>query len=94
MKKKTYDDDDGRTIADMSDVQRQPMIVPDLSGLKKEKTAPAEESTSADKPWEESEFSGSERRAFISGALGATMLIASVFIIIGFVVIFLMTKLW
>ena len=31
MKNRTYDDDDGRVIADMSDLRRQPMVLPRLS---------------------------------------------------------------
>lgn len=84
--KKQYDDDDGRTIADMSDVTRQPLIVPDFS--KKSEKKEQSESEKHD----DFELTKSERRAFISGALSATLAIGSVFVIIGGIVIFLLTK--
>ena len=83
-------EDDGRTVADMSDIGRQPLLIPRFDRLSKKenKEEPADEN-----PWENNEFSGKEKRSFIAGALGATMLIATVFVIAAAVVIFLFLKL-
>ncbi len=88
MTKKTFDDDDGRTIADMSGIERQPMLLPRLP--KKKKNAPQE---TDEKPWESGEMNRQERRAWISGAVSAAALIGAVFIAAGAIVIFLMTRL-
>ena len=34
---KKYDDDDGRTVADMSGIEQQPMLMPSLEPVMKEK---------------------------------------------------------
>ena len=92
MNKKQFDDDDGRVVADMSDIGRQPLIIPRFDRLGKSKPEQQEPSTE-DKPWENNELSGREKRSFIAGALGATILIASVFAIAGAVVILIISKL-
>lgn len=80
-KKRVYDDDDGRTIADMSGVERQPMFLPRLprrdSPGPTRQEGPAEE----ERPWEETGLSPEERRWYILGALKAAMLIALAFIV-------------
>lgn len=78
--KKTYADDDGRTIADMSGVTRR-----NLWGLRlpggKPKGDPAPEQPAdqekEDRPWDTSgQFNREERRAYILGTLGAALLVA------------------
>jgi len=86
--KKQYDDDDGRTVADMSDLSRQPLIMPRFN-----KSEEKEEEQSKTQNDDNYEMSSSERRAFIGGALGATLAVGSVFAIVGAVVIFLITRL-
>lgn len=82
-----HEDDDGRTIADMSDVSR-----PGFWGRPKA-ARPAlrqEEPSSADEPWREPEpiMTPEERRWYILGALKAAMLIGLAFIVgIGLVVL-------
>jgi len=80
-KKREYADDDGRTIADMSGVER-----PSLWGVRppEERTkppasppAPPEE----DRPWEDASMGPEERRMYVLGALKAGLLIALVFIV-------------
>lgn len=83
---KQYDDDDGRTIADMSGVERQPLIVPDFS-----RNAEKKEQEKSEKQ-DDFELTKSERRAYISGALGAALAIGSVFVGFGAIVIFLLTR--
>ena len=72
-----YDDDDGRSIADMSGVER-----PNLLGVRR-KSETREQGETPEKPaWADPAASmpNSERRAFIWGALSAALLIALVFI--------------
>ncbi len=79
-KNRQYDDDDGRTVADMSGIERQPLLIPRFS--KKNKRADFSEAPETDeKPeWESSEIlNKKERGYFISGVLTATLGIASVF---------------
>ena len=90
-KRKQYDDDDGRTIADMSDIARQPLLLP---RFKKDKTPPQEDATEQDKPWENNSFSKEERRSYIFGALGATFLIGAVFAVAFLILIILMVTVW
>ena len=80
-KKKTYDDDDGRTVVDMSEVDPMPLLLPRFRRRKDE--APSEH-----------EMSREDRRAVMLGAIGAVLLIGGVFIVAGAIVIFLMTKIW
>ncbi len=94
-RKKVYDDDDGRTIADMSGVGR-----PSLFGMggqapaEKPKTAP-EQPERSDRPWEEPDrFTPEERRMYIFGALRAALLIALVFIVGLGIAIAVMLWLW
>lgn len=83
MAKKVYDDDDGRTIADMSGIERQPLFLPRLP--KRERPVPPaqpepEPGSEGDRPWETSQLTREERRWYILGALKAAMLIALAFI--------------
>lgn len=87
MKNREYNDDDGRTVADMSDVTRQPLILPRLP--KKKKT---EGSEAQDAP--EAEISKEERRAYVRGAIGAGLAIGGVFIAAGAAVIALLLAVW
>ena len=80
-KKKTYDDDDGRTVVDMSEVDPMPVLLPRFRRRK-------------DEPTSEHEMSKEDRRAVMLGAIGAVLLIGGVFIVAGAIVIFLMTKIW
>ena len=90
MSKKVYNDDDGRTVADMSSIERQPLIVPNLKSLKKENQNTEAESDAPE--WEQESLNKEQRRAFIGGALTAALVIAGVFIAVGALVIFLITR--
>ena len=91
-KKRTYQDDDGRTIADMSGIEPSPMLLPRIP---KKKTGPQEPQPSSDRPWETQEqFTPEQRRAAMGGALRAAMLIAGVFIGAGAIAILLMQLIW
>ncbi len=86
--KKTYDDDDGRTIADMSGVTRRNLLgirLPESAAVK----APETESPS-DRPWDTSgQLSREERRSFILGTISAGLLIGAPFAIVFAIFIYL-----
>ena len=88
MSKKHDFIDDGRTVADMSGIERTPLIIPKFPGKKKQETDTEKEEA----PWEDNSLNRQERRAFISGTLTAALLVASIFAIAGAAVIFLITK--
>ncbi len=85
---KVYDDDDGRTIADMSDVTGPSMFLPRKSGRKK---PPIEQNESGDS---EPEWEPGDRRLYIFGALRAALLIALVYAVGFALVIGLLLLIW
>lgn len=89
MTKQSYDDD-GRTIADMSDLDRQPLLLPHLPKRKKENAGPEQ----PDENQPELQLTQEERRAYLGGAISASMLLAGVFIAVGAIVIILLLLLW
>lgn len=81
-KPKKYDDDDGRVIADMSDISRPNLMhlgVPISKPTPPSQQVP--EQTKEDRPWESDEMSREDRRAYIWAALGAGLLIGLVFLV-------------
>ena len=89
-------EDDGRTVADMSGIEPQPMLIPRIRKRRdradfREPDAPA----ANDRPWDTSgELSREERNAAIGGALKAGLLIGGVFLIAGALAILAMQALW
>lgn len=81
-KPKKYEDDDGRVIADMSDISR-PNLMHLGSPVSKPTPAPQEvpEQTKEDRPWESDEMSREDRRAYIWAALRAGLLIGLVYLV-------------
>ena len=92
MARRVYEDDDGRTIADMSGIERQPMIVPRLP--KREKKKPIEVPEEPVPEQEPDPVPKHERRALVLGAMSATTLIALIFIIAAAAVIGLLLLVW
>ncbi|MBR3552884.1 MAG: hypothetical protein IKN72_05800 [Clostridia bacterium] len=92
MKKprRSFDDDDGRSIADMSGVQRDRMFLP--RSLKKHGTF-AKTDTDAQKD-DSPKWNGSQRRSAVGGAISAAALIAGIFIGAGAILIWLLTLIW
>ena len=91
-KKHEYQDDDGRTIADMSGIEPMPMLFPRIPKAKKESGEPE---GSDDRPWEtQQQLPDDLRNAAMRGALKAAMLIAGVFIAAGALAILAMQLLW
>lgn len=88
--------DDGRTVVDMSGIERTPLLLPKLR--KSEKKAmirePEETPEEPEQPWlaEQGKLNKRERRWFIGGALGATAAIAAVYIVAAFLFILFLTK--
>ncbi|OUN22219.1 hypothetical protein [Pseudoflavonifractor sp. An85] len=81
-KPKKYEDDDGRVIADMSDVSRPNLM--HLGGSVSKPTPPPQEvgeQTKEDRPWESNEMSREDRRAYIWAALRAGLLIGLVYLV-------------
>lgn len=93
-RKKTYDDDDGRTIVDMSGVERPSMFGHMPASGKKDPVFSAPEEK-PERPWEESGYSRSERRAAVRGALTAGLLIALAYILgLGILIAILLYLVW
>ena len=87
-KQKTYDDDDGRTIADMSGVGRSGMFT--FRSFKKNSTF----RTPDDDETPQEDYTRDQRKAAVGGALSAALLIAGAFIGAGAIVIALLTLIW
>ena len=81
MSKREPFEDDGRTIADMSGVERQPLLLPNLGLIKK---ARAERKAARAMEQKERRFESSEdketRKAYLGGAIGATLLIGFIYL--------------
>ncbi len=90
---KKYDDDDGRIVADMSGIERQSLIIPRF-GKKENKMPLSDPEEESSNPWENNKLSKQERRAFVTGALGATIAIGSVFVIAAALLILFITKVY
>ncbi|MBE6538499.1 MAG: hypothetical protein E7671_03435 [Ruminococcaceae bacterium] len=93
-KKKVYDDDDGRSIADMSGLDPHHPFTPRIKWNRGQADGNSEQKNGEDRPWEEHPLSKEERRAFIWGALGAALLIGAVFVAGLALVIWLMLTFW
>lgn len=92
--RRTYDDDDGRTIVDMSGVERPSMFGHLPSSEKKNPVFSAPEEK-PERPWEENGYSKSERRAAVGGALSAALLIGLAYIVgLGLLVAILLYVFW
>jgi len=92
--RRQYDDDDGRTIVDMSGVERPSMFghFPS-SHEKRRELAPPEEKPQ--RPWEESGYNREERRAAMFGALKAGLLIGGAYIVgLGALIAILVYVIW
>ena len=77
MAKRSYEDDDGRTIADMSGLSRRTPLG-HRQHRAAEQTASEEQPA---RPWERSGVSRETRNGVIWGALSAALLIALAFIV-------------
>ena len=88
------EEDDGRVIADMSDVGRPGYFIPGNIRKRPDKSYRGEDAVEK-KPWEMGEMlSPEEKRMYILGALKAALLIAFAFIAGLGLVILLLIMLW
>ena len=82
MGKNVYEDD-GRTIADMSEVERQPILLPSISRIRKlrgeRKGVDAKEADSERSRFEPS-IDKKDRKAYLGGAVSASLLIALIYL--------------
>ena len=83
-----YEEDDGRTIADMSGIERQPTFLPHFHRKRSDFSAPDAPRTN------DGELTREERNAAIRGALKAGLLIAGVYILAAAALIVAMQLLW
>lgn len=89
-----YEEDDGRTIADMSGIERQPTFLPHFHRKRSDFSAP-DAPRANDRPWESAAGELTrEERAAIRGALKAGLLIAGVYILAAAALIVAMQLLW
>lgn len=75
MKKRQYPDDDGRTVADMSNISRQPLLFPRPMRRRMPPVQQPQENA------EPVELSRDEQRWAVLGALKTALLIALVFLV-------------
>lgn len=80
--RKPYEDDDGRTIVDMSEVDPMPTLLP---RFKRKREA---------EPSSRQPMSKEDRRVILVSAVGAALLIGAVFVVAAAVVIGLMIAAW
>ena len=81
MNKKDSFVDDGRTIADMSGVERQPLLLPNIGPIRKRREERKAAKTSGQKQeYIESSEDKETRKAYVGGAIGASLLIALVYL--------------
>ena len=94
MKRKPleYEDDDGRTIADMSEVRRRNLFIPQTNPRMEESKRGDRKVESGASP--NPPLNRKETRSFIFGALSAGLLIALVFIVALGLAIALMLFFW
>lgn len=97
--KDRYDDDDGRVIADMSDLDRQPLLVPQFDRLSKSRSksrpdfqGPQEDSPKPDYYQDTPTVTREERNAMIKGGLAAGLLIGGCIALAFGILIFLLTR--
>ena len=88
--KRIYDDDDGRVIADMSGIKKQPMVFPDAESIRRVKENRADFAEPPAKSYSKGpEYLDKEgRRAMIGGALSAMLLVGGL-LAAGFAVVIL-----
>ena len=80
-KEKHWEDDDGRTIADMSQVKR-PSLFGNLPGsVYKREEKPEEQEPRKAAPWVDDSLSKQDRHAFFLGTMKASLLIGAAYLV-------------
>ncbi len=81
--KKVYDDDDGRTIVDMSDTEMMPLLFPRPKRRREQTQSSSGQDLSRD-----------DRRVIVFSAIGSALLIGAIFVAAAAIVIALMLWAW
>lgn len=94
-----FDDDDGRIVADMSEVERTPLLVPRLgnpgsSSKRRDMAEPEENDASKAYSQQPVSLDSEERRALIGGAVSAGLLVVGVLAAAFAGLIFLILHVW
>lgn len=94
--RRTYDDDDGRTIADMSGLERPRMLLPRLPRQKAVTPPPSEDREESERFWEQrkDEMAPEDRRVYVLAALRAGLLIGGAFLLGGVLLVLVLLALW
>ena len=93
--RKKYDDDDGRVIADMSDIEKMPLLIPrfeNLDGRGKKERRDMKEPEPEREYGSDIRITKDERNALIRGTMAATLLVGGIFIAALALVLFLITR--
>ena len=85
---KSYDDDDGRVISSMENVDGTPWHSEKLSG------SPARENPEQKQPADELQLTAKEKRAMARGVFSAALLIAGVYVLAALVFILFCVYVW
>lgn len=78
-KKRVYEDDDGRTIADMSDISAPGLFVPRSPSSPKQ--SPEPQAQKSPRPWEDTGYSRKERLMIVLGVTKGALLIGLAYIL-------------
>lgn len=78
MARRPFEDDDGRTVADMSSFEQR---TPFGFRQSRDKKNAAKETDTESRPWEKNRISRETQKGVIWGALSASLLIALAFIV-------------
>ena len=75
--RRSYDEDDGRVVADMSEVSRTPLLIPRFDEVRRRRDiGPSEDQPSSPPSYQSSvNLDREERRAMIGGAISAGLLV-------------------
>lgn len=76
--RRSFEEDDVRVVADMSEVSRTPLLIPRLDEVRRRRdVGPSEDQPSSAPSYQSSlDLDKEERRALISGAVSAGLLVA------------------
>ena len=97
MGKKDLYEDDGRTIADMSDVERTPLLLPNIGRIRKvraERKGVDTNEKDPETPRFEPSMDKKERKAYLGGAVSASLLIALIYLGAFAILVVLLLLIW
>lgn len=93
--KYTDQEDDGRVVADMSDVSRTPLFMPRFEQVRKDRPdIGSDPDSEPQRPQEPVQLDAEERRAMIGGAVSAALLIGGTIAAAFALLIFLILRIY